>query len=70
VLLLSKEKQEEAEARCGDRGAQLAPEPSARLTNRATSLQPHFNHCDTSKTTLTITTKREKRTTIKEVIKT
>jgi hypothetical protein len=70
-LLLSKEKQEEAAKAAGAPEATGIPEeewPSARLTNRATSLQPHLNYSDTSKRTHN--KKIEKRTTIKEGIQT
>jgi hypothetical protein len=56
-LLLSKEKQEAAAKAAGAPEATGLPDeeyPSARLTNRATSLPPNHNYSDTSKTILKI----------------
>jgi hypothetical protein len=64
-------KQEEAEKTAGAPGVAIA-EPVLNEPRNPTStpLQPHFNHIDTSKTTLNNTTKKEKTTTIKERITT
>jgi hypothetical protein len=54
-------KQEEAEKTAGAPGVAIA-EPALNEPRNPTStpLQPHFNHIDTSKTTLKNTTKKRK----------